>query len=401
MPGKKFAGIHGKYKSAAEVPMGTKEEALALYQQAIDHGMTLWQYLEVIQPSSSSDNLTAFERQLQLSGILTKSDPERGLYASTGEYFFQSDRPGSAILFPALLQKAALFTKMKQYADINKLVASTRTISGASSYQSLYIDDSTITSKGGRNFRVDQAGNFPRVKIGWSEAANAVAKHGVQLDWSYEFVRRASIELMTTVVSRIMLQDAIDNFNDAIALAINGDGTAANPAAVVKTFCKSTKTAGANEINLDVSNDAIAAGTIPYEGWLKFIGGMSPYKPNFVAGNLNTLVKFVTMSKPNMDPAEVITTLLEGKNQGTAKLDQELFPSVTLYLADNVPTNKLLAVDTQFALERIIELGSDIKEVSKVITNQTEAMVISISDSVSKIFPAAIQVLDFSSAPAA
>lgn len=389
-----------KYNSAAEVPMGTKEEALNLYKQAADHGMTFWQYLEVIQPSKPGDTLSAFERQLQLAGVMTKSDPSKGLYASTGEYFFQSDRPGSAILFPTLLQKTALWTRMKQYADINKIVASTRTISGASSYQSLFIDDSKIVGVGGRNFRVDQAGNFPRVKIGWSEGANAVTKHGVQLDWTYEFVRRASIELMTTVVSRIMLQDAIDNFNDAIALAINGDGSTNNPAATAMTFCQSTKTPSATEIALDVVNNSIAAGTLPYEGWLKFIGGMSQYKPDVVCGNLATLVKFVTMTRPTMDPAEVITKLLEGKNQGTAKLDQELFPSVSLYLADGVPANKLLAIDSSFALERIIELGSDIKEVERVISNQTEAMVISIADNVSKIFPAACRVLDFSGAPA-
>lgn len=397
----KYGKVQGKYKTAAEVPLATKEEALTLYKQAADSGMTFWQYLEVIQPSNPGDTLSAFERQLQLAGIMTKSDPSRGLYASAGEYFFQADRPGSAILFPTLLQKTALWTKMRQYADVNKLVAATRTIAGTSSYQSLYIDDSAIVGVGGRNFRVDQAGNFPRVKIAWSDVANTVAKHGVQLDWSYEFVRRASIELMTTIVSRIMLQDAADTFNDAVAMAINGDGSAANPAAVVKTFCKSTKGApGANEIVLHVDNNGIAAGVLPYEGWLKFIGGNSPYQPDVVCGNLLTLVKFVTMSRPTMDPSEVITKLIESKNQGTAKLEQELFPSVSLFLAESMPNDKLLAIDSQFGLERVIELGSDLKEVEKVISNQTEAMVISIADNVSKIFPAAIKLLDFSSAPA-
>lgn len=391
------------YSKAEDVPMSTVQEGLDLYKQAADLGMTFWQFLETIQPSKAGDSLTAFERQLRLAGVIPKSIPELGLFSSSAEYLFQSDRPGSAILFPTLLQKEALWTKARQYTDINAIVATTRTISGTSSYQALHIDDSEIygTGANGRRFRVDQAGNFPRVKIAWSDVANSVAKHGVQLDWSYEFVRRASIELLTTIVSRIMLQDAISVFDDAVAFAINGDGSTANPAATVKTFCKSTKaTPGANEIVLDVSNDSIAAGVLPYEGWLKFIGGFTPYTPNVVCGNLATLVKFVTMSRPTMDPAAVITALLESKNQGTAKLNNELFPNVTLYLADGVPNNKLVAIDKDFALERVIELGSDIKEVTKVIQQQTEAMVISIADNVSKVFPAAIRVLDFSSAPA-
>ncbi len=381
------------YKNAEEVPL-----SIDLYKQAADHGMTFWQFLELINPSEAGDTLTAFERQLKACGIIAKSCPEKGIYASTGEYFFQSDRPGSAILFPTLLQKTALWAKLNRVTDINKLVATTRTIAGTSAYQGLMIDDSAIKGTG-RRFRVDQAGNFPRVKIGWSDKTNAVTKHGVQLDWTYEFVRRASIELLQTVVARIMLQDQQEVLNDAINIAINGDG-GPNPAAAVKTFCASTATPGANEIKLEASTTA-GAGELPYEGWLKFIGGMRPYTPNVVCGNLATLVKMVTMERPAMDPAEIITRLQETKTQGTATTKDVLFPNVELVLVDSTPDSVLLALDTAFALERVIELGSDLQEVDKFIKNQTEAMVLSVSDNVSKLFPDAIQVLDFSAAPRA
>lgn len=395
----KFKNLQ-KYDKPQDVPMGTKDQGLDLYKQAIDHGMTFWQYLEMIQPSKAGDQLSAFERQLQLAGIIVKSNPELGLFSSPGEYFFQSDRPGSAILFPVLLQKTALWTKLKSFVDINRIVATTRTISGTSAYSALSIDDSNLTGSAatahGRRFRVDQRGNFPAVNIGWSEKTNAVTKHGVQLNWSYEFVRRASIELMQTVVARIMLQDQQELFNEAVAIVINGDGTA-NPACTVKTLKKTAAGATANQI----VTDATAAGELTYSTWLKFIGGTRPYTFDAVFGNLDTLVKFVTMSRPTMDPAEIITNLLEAKNQGTAKLETPLFPNVTLFLAESMPADKLLGLDTQFALERVIELGSDLKEVERVIQNQTEAMVISIADNVSKIFNEAAQLLDFSAAPAA
>jgi hypothetical protein len=394
-----------KYESAKDVPMATKEQGLDLYKASIDAGMTFWQYLEMVQPSKPTDNLTAFERQLQLNGVIVKSRPDLGLYSSPGEYFFQSDRPGSAILFPVLLQKTALWTKLKAFVDINRIVATTRTISGTTAYTALSIDDTAISNSNGqgtasahgRRFRVDQRGNFPAVNIGWSEKTNAVTKHGVQLNWTYEFVRRASIELMQTVVARIMIQDQLELFNEAVSVIINGDGTA-NPACTVKTFKQTAAGATSNQI---VEPGITAAGTLSYAGWLKFIGNSRPYTYDAVFGNLDTLVKFVTMSRPTMDPAEIITNLLEAKNQGTAKLDTPLFPNVTLFLADGMPADNLLAVDTSFALERVIELGSDLKEVERVIQNQTEAMVISISDNVSKIFNEAAQVLDFSGIPAA
>lgn len=389
-----------RYEYAKDVPMATKDQGLDLYKAAADASMTFWQYLEMIQPTKPGETLSAFERQLQLSGIIVQSKPELGLFSSPGEYFFQSDRPGSAILFPVLLQKTALWTKLKSFVDINKIVATTRTIAGTSAYSALSIDDSNITgatnTAHGRRFRVDQRGNFPAVTIGWSEKTNAVTKHGVQLNWTYEFVRRASIELMQTVVARIMLQDQLELFNEAVSIVINGDGTA-NPACTVKTLKKTAAGATPNQI---VTN-ATVAGELTYETWLKFIGGSRPYSFDAVIGNLNTLVKFITMQRPTMDPAEVITNLLEAKNQGTAKLETPLFPNTTLYLADSMPDDKLLALDTAFALERVIELGSDLKEVERVIQNQTEAMIISIADNVSKIFNEAAQLLDFSGAPAA
>ena len=387
-----------RYASALEVPMSTKDQGLDHYKRACELGMTLWQYFEIINPSKDTDRLSAFDRQLQAAGIITKSDASRGLFASTGEYFFQSDRPGSAILFPTILQKTALWAKMNQVADINKIVATTRTIAGASSYQSLFIDDSAILTGPGRHFRVDQRGKFPSVKIGWSESANAVTKHGVQLDWTYEFVRRASIELMSTVVARIMMQDQQELFNEAINIAINGDGSTANPAAVVKKF-RTAGTAGPNDIKLDT---AVAAGEISYEGYLKFIGGFKPYNINVIVGNTNTLTKLILMSKPNVDPLAIITTLQEPRSQGNVSVDssiQSIFPNVTFYPSETMADSVIMGLDTQFALERVIELGSDIQEVSRVIENQTEAMVLSIADGVSKIFPSAMQVLDFSAAP--
>ena len=393
-----------RYGSAAEIPMGTKEQGLDHYKKACDLGMTLWQYFEIIQPSKPGETLTAFERQLQLSGIITKSDPSRGLFASTGEYFFQSDRPGSAILFPVLLQKTALWAKMNLIADINKLVATTRTISGSTAYQALYIDDSSIINQGadahGRRFRVDQRGQFPTVKIGWSETANAVTKHGVKLDWTYEFVRRASIELMTTVVARIMMQDQQELFNEGVSLAINGDGTPANPAAVVKKF-RVSGISGPNDIFIENAS-GLTAGSINYEGYLKFIGGFRPYNINILVGNVNTLTKLILMAKPNIDPLAIITTLLEPHTQGGLTTDStfgQLFPNITFYPSTSIADNVIVGFDTQFAMERVIELGSDIQEVERVISNQTEAMVISIADGMSKIFPSAIQVLDFSNAP--
>jgi hypothetical protein len=203
---------------------------------------------------------------------------------------------------------------------------------------------------------------------------------------------------MTTVVARIMLQDQQELFNEAISVAISGDGTVASPAAIVKKF-RHAGVAGANDISISAT---LAAGVINYEGYLRFIGGFKPYNVNVIVGNIATLTKLILMERPNMDPAQIIQTLNTATTtQGQITADQfngQLFPNVTYYPSEAVGNDILVGIDTQFAMERVIELGSDIQEVSRVIENQTEAMVISIADGISKIFPGAIHVLDFSAA---
>ena len=83
-----------------------------LYSEALDKRMSFSQLLETLDPSErdASGNiigLDAFERQLQRFGIVTRSIPEAGIYASLGERFFQSNTPESSVLFPEFVNRVA------------------------------------------------------------------------------------------------------------------------------------------------------------------------------------------------------------------------------------------------------------------------------------------------------
>lgn len=361
-----------------------------MYRRAAEYGLTLHQYLEVLQPSTESDKLTAFERQLRRFGIVAKSDPSRGIWSSPGGYFFQDNQPASAILFPAFLQQQIVWDKVI-FNDVQELVATTRQITGTT-YQGVTADTSDLAVAKGKAFRVSERGRFPEVKISWGEFAHRTDKHGVALNFSYEFLRRAPLELITTTVARILAYDKDGLYNDAISLLINGDGdgNSAAPATSVAAL-------------------GGTAGTLDYASWLKWLATFRPFRPSVVVGRLATILKVLTMTLPGgaaINTFYQVNTLLQGSGAGTGQATLapspggDLFPQVKLRIVDDsaIGANLLLGVDVGMALEHIVEVGSDLQETERFITNQTQTMVMSVQDNFSKIWTNAARVLDIGTA---
>ena len=146
----KKAGLQ-KVEKAADLKLGKE-----MYAIAFKHGMTFSQLLERVNPSTPDDNLDAFERQCKRFGIVLKDIPEKGIWASEGELFFQSNQPASRILFPEFLNRIARVALLEDY-DINWVIANIRPIqSGA--FRSLYV---TSTAAQRRKARVGEGGDFP------------------------------------------------------------------------------------------------------------------------------------------------------------------------------------------------------------------------------------------------
>ena len=368
----KKAGLN-QVEKAEDVKLSSE-----FYSIAGKHGMTFSQLLERVNPSVQGDNLDAFERQCKRFGIVLKNIPEKGIWASSGDLFFQSNQPASRILFPEFLNRVARATILEDY-DINWVVANIRPIdSGA--FRSLYIDD---TAAQRRKARVSEGGEFPTTKVSWSEQAGAVYKHGIRVMMSYEFVRRSSIPLIQLVLSRILLQNRVDDFADVINVLVNGDDHAspANPATTS---------------NLTTLDPGTAAGTLSYKGYLKFGNVFRPYRMNVGIGNIDTILKVILCAKPTTDPIQLLS-LLQSKQ---AKLGEGItlvnpaWGMVKLIIHDDVGDDLLIGLDKRYALEKVVEIGADLQETDKLIKEQFTEIVLSDCSNLSKIFTAACRILD-------
>lgn len=349
-----------------------------MYEIAYKHGMTFSQLLERVNPSTPEEKLDAFERQCRRFGIVLRNIPEKGIWASKGEMFFQSNQPASRILFPEFLNRIARVAILEDY-DINWVVSNIRPIdSGA--FRSLYIDD---TAAQRRKARAGEGAGFPTTKVSWSEQAGSLLKNGIRILASYEFVRRVDLPLLQLVISRILLQARADDFSDVINVLINGDDHAnpANPASVD---------------NLTTMDTAAGAGTLTYKGYLKFGNQFRPYRMNVAIGDIDTILQVILCAKPTVDPIQLTMILQEkvalmGERVG---LVNTAWGMVNLIIHDDVPDLKLIGLDKRYALEKITEIGADLQETNKLINEQFEEIVLSECSNLSKIFTPACRILN-------
>ncbi len=364
-----------------------------MYAKAAEARMTFSQYLERLNPSKPEDTLDAFERQLKRFGIVVKSQPEKGIYASTVEQFLKASEnyannqplqtgvPASSILFPEFISRVARMSLLaNQDYDVNNLLASTRVINGTT-FKELWIDmtpgqgseqpDDEKYEMG----RVGEFGTFPRVQIAWAETAKSVYKRGVQIDLSYEFQRESTMDILSIVISRIMLSQSHSLFKKALDMAFNG-------APVVETA------------SLDAAS---TGGKLTYEAWLKWTASFGVYSPDTYYMSLDTAVKVIMMDKPDIDPVALMASLNRGPVSQSIQVARGLWKNVTIFpMTDgSMPDDYILTFDKQYTLERIIQAGTDIQESERVITQQFDSVVISIADEISLIFDDSRFVLHF------
>ena len=364
-----------------------------MYKLATEQNLTFSQLLERINPSKPGDSLDAFGRQLKRFGIVTKSDLSAGVYASTIEQALnvseetydnqplQRDVPASKILFPELVSRTARMALLKdQDYNLDDLISTTRVIPNTT-YKEFWIDmeagaqtqpDMEKYAMG----RVTEFGTFPRVKIGWTESAKTLFKRGVQIDMSYEFQREATLDILSIVIDRIMLSQRTSLFKKAISKAINGT--------VVKaaSTLSSSLTAGQHKLN--------------YEAWLKWTASFAPYVPSTYYCHINTALKILMMDKPDIDPVQIMAMLSQGPVTQNIQVSRGLWKNVTIFpfTDSTIPENFVLTLDKRYAMERVVQAGTDLQETERIITQQFSSVVISISDEISKIFDDAVFMLE-------
>lgn len=339
-----------------------------------DRGITFSQLLDQLDPSSDyaglpEGDLDGFQRQLLIAGIRTQSVPEKGIYASQVDRFFQSNVPGSQVLFPEFINRVLRQSMIAP--DILPFIIATTSQADNDYYRTIYTND---TAAGRRLARTIQGAEFPKTQIGTTEKSVNLYKYGRVLEGTYEYFRSITIDLFTVFLQRIALQANLDKADTAMDVAINGDGNNNNTAT------------NYNQSTLDT-------GTTPtYKAFIRFALKFYPYQLNTLVASELALVNFISMARPSVDPYQILSVLQRGESLDSMRvsLGQGIYTDVTLVYLPSVADNVLVGLDKRYALEMIMGAGANLVETDRLITSQRNQIAISEKVGFAQIFNQAI-----------
>lgn len=383
------------------------EQAIALHREAAGAGMPLGRYLETLDPSPQDSKLDAFGRQLREAGIITRSDPQAGLWASEADVFFKT--PAGRALYPEFFarrwrevafatpqQRAILLSSDsivggwdRPYADtsaprwndqftppipLSEIVAMTTPITGED-YRSLYM---TYDAEQLRKFRVGESAEIPMATLASAERSIRLRKYGRGLRATYEQLRRMRVDRLAWWIRWAALQSEVDKVAAALAVLVSGDGNA---------------NTAATEVDLTTLDSGATPGTLSLEAWLNFRMEFEP--PYMLTTALARRADALQLILLNSGSANIP---LAGLN--LAGIGNTLTPINTLAdgvrygWTDDAPADKIVGFDRRFALEHVMEIGSEISETERYITNQTQVITMTENSAFAVIDPAASKLLD-------
>jgi hypothetical protein len=366
------------------------------YRAAYGKGMSLSAYLEREDPSEDwgeeGRSLDAFDRCMKAAGIRSRSNMERGVYASSYEDFMATDQTRS--LVPEWVARqwrqvafstqraaatgtfqsndAAVGTIQNPYVDaaqvrvrqvapaipLAELIAINTPISGGDAYRAFYLqtDDQDYE----HFVRVGEGAEVPRSKITGGDQVVRTHKYGRALEMTYEQMRRMRIDMVALFVQRMAVAAETDKLATALDVAINGDGNAST---------------AATTYNLTSLDAAAVSGTLSLKGWLAFkLKFTNPYALSHALMPEAMALQLLNLSTGTANWPLVDVQAASGFG-GVTIINPELGRSVRIGWTSAAPANKIVGYDRQWALERVFEVGANITEVERFVLNQRQVLV--------------------------
>lgn len=354
--------VVGRLKSANQAE--SQEAGLALMASAKEYGLNVADYLRLsIQPEglAAEMKLDGYETAKMHLGLPTRDDYRNGVVLQAAADAFASYR-GVRALFPEVVDDVVQWKyRQTEFETPDALVAQSRTINGTELITTVVQDSEEDYERYGM---IGEGARIPVWSIKASDQSVKIFKFGVGLEWTYEFARRASLDLITPYVMRAERATKTAQTATAYGLMVNGDGVHA--AAPVRD---------ASDVNTDntLGVTGVAAGKINWEvltAWL--VERAKAGAPiDTLAGNWDTYLQWRLMfAKPTMDVGVSTAEALARAGVSAAQANPQLDFNIRFALVSDAAANQLLGFSKNDTTEELIENGSDIEESERVIKNQ-------------------------------
>lgn len=335
----------------------------ALVRKAKDAGLNIPDYLRLaIEPAGAHKEagLDGYEVALATLNLPLRTDYSKGVVLQAAADTFATF-PGVRALFPPVIDDIVQYTyRPQEFENVEDMVAQTRTINGTELITSVVMNDAE------EDYQVQgmiaEGARIPHRSIRASDRSVTFHKFGSGIEWTYEFSRRASLDMITPYAARMRGEVARAEVAAAYAMLANGDGIH-DPAPVVTHDTVAT----------DYSLAAPTDGTISWEvftAWMVRRARMG-VPIDTVIGNWDMWFQWMMMfARPNISPGTPQIETLAAAGVNVAQANPRLNFSVNFVLCSTAPTGQFLGYSKADTLERLIENASDIEETEKYIDNQ-------------------------------
>jgi hypothetical protein len=332
-----------------------------LIQLAASNGVSIRDYLDLSIDVAGSDDkalaasgMSGYDAAKAFLNLPVKNDYKAGILLEAAGETFQSF-PGVRALFPDVMDDIVQWGyRQDQFEQISALVANSRTISGTE-LTSTVIDDSEGDYDAMRE--ISEGSRIPVYSIRAGEQAVKMFKHGMGYRTTYEFSRRARLDLITPYANRALRHAERTKVAHATALLINGDGTAA----------------AADVVDQSALNAGATAGTLDRKAlhaWL--VNQAKAGTPiDTVVGNWDAYLQWLelfAMPVANAGATEKDLLARQGFVMGGVPI---LAGHVNFAISSTAPDGKLIGYSRADTLEELVEANSLISESEKAIQNQT------------------------------
>jgi hypothetical protein len=338
------------------------EAGMNLTREAKDFGLTLREFLtfaiDPLQgdsaPAHAAAKMSGYEAALSYLVLPTRDDLSGGVMLQAASDTFQTF-PGTRALFPEVVDDMLRWNARQDGLEtLAPLISQSRNIAGNEMISTVVLDE---TNERG-SFTVPELANIPVRTIRLSETAVKMYKHGSAIRTSYEFNRRARLDVLTPYAARVAREKELSKVRAATLLALNGDGV--NAAATVETITSH----GGTVNNLSANYKALA----------KFLMKMAKdgVPADVVVGNYDMFVELMFMFSQTLPSGVSQAEKIASVGGPVVNLSLPIMNnSLTFALSSQMPAGRLLAYNRGETMEELVETGSSIAESQTAILNQS------------------------------